>query len=69
MPTGPEVGDKLVIAGVTEKVELLLGVPFTVATTLAASGDKLVGTVATILVAFQLVTVAVAPPIVNVLPP
>lgn len=69
MPTGPEVGERLVICGTTVKLELLLETPLTVTITLAEPGDKLLGTVATMLVALQLEVVADVPPIDTVLEP
>jgi hypothetical protein len=66
-PTAPEVTDRLVISGAatTVKVFLLLAVPLTVTTMLPVVAP--VGTVVTIDVALQLVTVAVVPLNVTVL--
>ena len=67
VPTGPEVGLRLFILGVTVKVTPLLACPFTVTTTgpvVAAAG-----TGAEMLVALQLVGVAVVPLKVTVLVP
>lgn len=67
VPTGPEVGDKLVMLGVDVTVKLtpLLATPETVTTTLPVVAP--VGTGATMLVALQLVGVAVVPLNVTVL--
>jgi len=61
VPTLPEVTDKLVIFGAGTKVKLtpLLDVPETLTTTLPVVAPD--GTVATIVVEFQLVAVAVVP--------
>jgi hypothetical protein len=61
VPAVPDVGDKLVMPGVCDTVNNtpLLDVPFTVTTTFPDVAS--VGTVATIDVALQLVTVAVVP--------
>ncbi len=67
VPTGPEVGERLFILGVTVKVTPLLACPLTVTTTgpvVAATGT---GTA--MLVALQLVGVAVVPLKVTVLVP
>lgn len=60
-PTAPDVGDRLVILGAATTVNLLplLEVPDTVTTIFPVVAP--VGTVATMLVALQLVTVAVLP--------
>ena len=61
-PTTPEVGFRFVIVGagrVTVKVEPLLAVPPTVTTTLPVVAPA--GTVVAILVALQVVTVAIVP--------
>jgi hypothetical protein len=57
VPTGPDVGERLVMAGVTVKLTPLLALPDTVTTTLPDVAAE--GTVATILVELQLVTAAV----------
>ncbi len=69
VPIGPEVGDKLVIAGavVTVKLTPLLARPPTVTTTFPVAAPK--GTGATIFVAAQLVAVAAVPLKVTVLVP
>jgi hypothetical protein len=71
VPTGPEVCDRLVIVGaeaaVTVKLTLLLATPFTVTTTFPVVAP--VGTDVTMLVALQLVVVAVVPLNVTVLVP
>src|SRR5215470_17617250 len=59
VPTGPDVGDKLLIAGVTVKDTPLLALPPTVTTTLPVVAP--VGTGVTMLVLLQLVGVAVVP--------
>src|SRR6201981_1069586 len=61
VPTGPEVGDRLVILGVDDTVKLtpLLATPPTVTTTFPVVAP--VGTDVAMLVALQLVTVAVVP--------
>jgi hypothetical protein len=61
VPTGPDVVDKLVIfgAGTSVNASLLLGTPLTVTTTFPFA---LLGTVATIDVALQVVVVAVVVP-------
>jgi hypothetical protein len=69
-PTGPEVGERLVIegVGVTVKAEPLLATPATVTTTLPVVAPA--GTTATIDVALQVVIVlAVVPLNVTVLVP
>jgi hypothetical protein len=58
-PTAPEVGERLVIWGVTVKFTPLLDLVPTVTTTLPVVAP--VGTVATMLVALQLVALAVVP--------
>jgi hypothetical protein len=65
--TAPEVGDRLVIVGAATKGTPLLGIPLTVTTTSPVSTPLGAGT--TILVALQLVGVAVAPSKVTVLVP
>jgi hypothetical protein len=67
VPTGPEVGFRLVIFGVTRKVPPLLATPLTVTTTLPVVAPA--GTGATIVVLFQLVGVALTPLKVTVLAP
>ena len=54
-PNGPEVGFRLVMAGVTRKFAELLPKPATVTTTAAEPADAPFGTEKTIVVAFQLV--------------
>lgn len=68
-PTAPVVIDKLVILGAATTVKLfpLLAVPYTVTTTFPVVAP--LGTVATILVALQLVAVAVVPLNLTVLVP
>jgi hypothetical protein len=68
-PTAPEVGDRLVILGVGRTVKLfpLLAVPETVTTTFPVVAP--VGTFAAMLVALQLVIVAVVPLNLTVLVP
>jgi len=68
-PTAPEVGDRLVMPGVTVKLELLLAWLPTVTTTAALPKLKLLGTVTAMLVALQLVTLAPVLPKFTVLPP
>lgn len=63
VPTGPLLGDKVVIPGVTAKLKPLLDKPFTVTTTAALPKGRLTGTEATTLVLLQPVTVAETPPI------
>src|SRR5262245_38891549 len=63
VPTGPLLGDKVGIPGVTAKLKPLLGKPFTVTTTAGLPKGRLRGTEATTLVSLQPVTVAEAPPI------
>lgn len=69
VPLGPAVGERLVIAGPdpTTKGTPLLGIPLTVTTTFPVVAP--VGTGATILVAFQLVGVALVPLNATVLDP
>src|ERR1700746_2933849 len=69
VPTGPEVGDRLVILGVddTGKLTPLLATPPTVTTTFPVVAP--VGTDVAMLVALQLVTVAAVPLKVTVLVP
>src|ERR1700746_1383158 len=69
VPTGPEVGDRLVMFGVDDTVKLtpLLATPPTVTTTLPVVAP--VGTDVAMLVALQLVTVAAVPLKVTVLVP
>ena len=69
VPTGPEVGDRLLITGVTLNTAVLLAAPFTVTITLALPAAALLGTGATMLVALQELGVALAPPMVTVLVP
>ena len=67
VPAAPDVGERLLITGVTVKVTLLLAVPLTLTTTglvVAAAG-----TVATIELVFQLVGLAATPLKVSVLDP
>jgi hypothetical protein len=59
VPTGPDVGDRLVICGVTVKLTPLLALPDTVTTTFPVLAP--LGTGTTILVLLQLVGVAVVP--------
>ena len=61
VPTGPEVGDRLVMLGgvVTVKLTALLARAATVTSTLPVAAP--LGTGATMLVAFQLVGVAAVP--------
>jgi hypothetical protein len=61
VPTGAEVGERLVMLGAETTVKLLplLAVPETVTTTLPVVAP--LGTVPTMLVVLQLVTVAVLP--------
>jgi hypothetical protein len=62
VPTAPDVGERLAMLGagdVTVNVELLLGIPPTVATTLPVVAP--LGTVVTMLEALQLVGVATVP--------
>jgi hypothetical protein len=66
VPTGPPEGDKPVMFGVTVKASPLLATLTTVTTTLPVEAPP--GTRATMLVADQLVGVAVVPSNVNVLP-
>ena len=66
VPTGPEVGDTVVIAGVTVKLAPLLGCPPTVTTTLPVVAPA--GTGTTILVFDQLAGVALVLLNVTVLP-
>jgi hypothetical protein len=66
VPTAAEVGDKLVMLGVTVKLTPLLATPPTVTTTLPVVAA--LGTGTTMEVALQLVTVAVVPLNVTVLP-
>lgn len=68
IPIGPEVGDTLVIAGVTTKLPEL-GTPPTVTTTFMFPGDTPAGTCATMLVSLQLVGVTAVPLKVTVLVP
>src|SRR6201981_2155120 len=69
VPTGPEVGDRLVMLGVDDTVKLtpLLATPPTVTTTFPVVAP--VGTDVAMLVALQLVTVAAVPLKVTVLVP
>jgi hypothetical protein len=67
VPTGPEVGERLVIAGRTVKFTPLLATPFTVTTTLPLVAP--LGTGTTMLVMLQLVGVADTPLKVTVLAP
>jgi hypothetical protein len=67
VPTGPEVGDRLVIQGATVKLTPLLASPPTVATTLPVVAP--LGTDTPMLVALQLVTLAAVPLKVTVLVP
>jgi len=70
VPTAPEAGLRLLIAGVGEdtvNVTPLLAVPLTVTTTLPLEAPA--GTGTTMLVALQLVGVAVVPLNFTVLPP
>jgi hypothetical protein len=67
VPTGPEVGDRLLIQGVTVKLTPLLANPPTVTTTLPVVAPA--GTVTPMLPALQLVTVAAVPLKVTVLVP
>jgi len=68
VPTGPDVGFRLVIFGVTRKVPpLLLAKPLTVTTTLPVVAPA--GTGATMMELFQLVGVALSPLKVTVLVP
>ncbi len=67
VPTGPEVGDRVLMLGATLKVTPLLANPPTVTTTGPVVAP--VGTGATMLVALQLVGVAVVPLKVTVLVP
>jgi len=71
VPTGPDAGLRLAIAGVTVKVAepFALEMPPTVTSTLARPASTLFGTEATILVGFQLMGVATRPPMVTVLVP
>ena len=66
-PTAPEAGDRLLIFGVTVKVTALLAWPLTVTTT--GPVVALAGTGTAMLVALQLVGVAVVPLKVTVLVP
>ena len=67
-PTRPDVGDRLIMLGTsTVKLTPLLGVEFTVTTTLPVVAP--VGTGTTILLALQLVGIAVTPLKVTELPP
>jgi hypothetical protein len=66
-PTAPEVGDRLLIFGVTVKVTPLLAWPLTVTTT--GPVVALAGTGTAILPALQLVGVAAVPLKVTVLDP
>ena len=54
VPIGPEVGERLVMLGMTVKLAVLLETPFTVTTTLTEPGARLVGTETTKAVALQL---------------
>lgn len=67
VPAGPDVGDTLVMAGVTVKLTPLLAMPFTVTTKLPVVAP--LGTGILILVPFQLVGVAAVPLKVTVLLP
>jgi hypothetical protein len=67
VPTGPDVGDRLVMIGVTVNNTPLLGAPLAVTTTFPV--DAPVGTGTTILVALQLVGVPGVPLKVTVLEP
>src|SRR5262245_62867615 len=69
VPTGPELGVRLVIVGVDNTVKLtpLLATPLTVTTTLPVLAP--LGTVTPMLVTLQLVTVAAVPLNVTVLDP
>jgi len=67
IPTGPELGDRLVIPGATVKLTPLLAAEFTVTTTLPEVAP--VGTGTTMLLALQLVGLAVVPLKVTVLVP
>jgi len=67
IPTGPDVGFRLVIFGVTRKVPPLLARPLTVTTTLPVVAPA--GTGAMIVVLLQLVGVALSPLKVKVLVP
>jgi hypothetical protein len=69
VPTGPETGAMLVIPGVTLKLPLLLGDPFTVTTIGALPVTRVSGTGTTMLVLPQLVGEASTPPIAIVLDP
>jgi hypothetical protein len=69
VPTGPETGDRLVIPGATPKLALGLDKPLTVITTGLLPAAKPGGTVATTLVALQLVVAALMPANVTVLLP
>src|SRR5260370_302041 len=66
-PTAPEVGERLLIFGATVKVTPLLACPLTVTTTAPVVAPE--GTGATMLVALQLLGVAVVPLNVIVLVP
>jgi hypothetical protein len=59
LPIAPPVGDRLVMAGATEKLTALLAEPFTVTMTFPVVAP--VGTGTTILVSLQLVGVASVP--------
>ena len=67
VPTGPDVGERLLIFGVTVKVTPLLGTPFTETTTGPVVAPE--GTGATMLLALQDVGVAATPLSVKVLVP
>jgi len=69
VPTGPDVGFRLTIVGVSVKFTVLLAKPPTVTTTATVPAVPLLGAGTTILVALQLVGVATIPPNVTVLPP
>jgi hypothetical protein len=68
VPVGPELGDKLVIFGITMK-KPVLGTPPTVTTTVIFPAGVPAGTDATMLVLLQLVGVTVVPLRVSVLVP
>src|SRR6266571_4466586 len=69
VPNGPELGFKLVMAGVTRKLTELLARPPTVTTTAEEPAAAPFGTEITTLVPFQLAGASAAPPKVTVLVP
>lgn len=69
VPTGPDVGEKPVIPGVTVNVALLLETPETVTITAAGPSPRLEGMPTPMLLLLQLVGVTLSPPMVTLLEP